>query len=276
MQVHSLISNTISEEILQKGHLSIRFMADGFSLLLEDSSYRPVILMRSTEETPLSVNSYVPSCLDWLDRHTLLDQFLGEISVVVDESPSTLVPSDLYSNKEKESYLAPVAKILPNDSVKSRKIENRAFRVVYAIPGAVSEMIEKVTGKVRVIPAMEVLLSMSDQVNAADHQRGFALVELQHGFLGILYIRDDKVIISNHMQIKHPDEIVYHVLNTLEKVGFDRRNMPMFHAGASFDEELKTLKKYIRNINPLPYHIFDVDKSAVTEHIILAEATRCA
>ena len=137
-------------------------------------------------------------------------------------------------------------------------------------------MIEKANGNVRVIPDMEVLLSVADQVNASDHQRGFATVEMQPGYMAILFIRSDSVVIANHMQIKQPEEVVYHVLNTLERVGFDRRKMPLFHAGYSFDEELKTLRKYIRNILPLPYHILDVEKSAIAEHIILAEATRRA
>ena len=250
-------------------------MADGYSLLLEDASYKPVVLNRNSEDARLSLKSYTLACEDWLARHTLMEGFTGEVSLVLDDLPMSLVPKDLYQKKEKESYLEPVARLKSTDSVKSRTVSRRPFKLVYGIPASIQEMAGKMAGKVRIIPSMEVLLSVADQVNASDHQRGFAIIDLQEGFLGILYIRNDLVILCNHMVVRETDEMIYHTLNSLHQVDFDRKNMPLFHIGSNFDEVEQTLKKYIRKVNPLTYKIPDLDLSLISEHIILAEATKC-
>jgi hypothetical protein len=121
----------------------------------------------------------------------------------------------------------------------------------------------------------EVLLSMADHVNAADHQRGFALVEIQDGFLGILSIKNDEIEIVNNLEIGSADELVYHTLNTLERTGFKRKECPLFFSGIESSLEMKTLKRFIAKVLPLSYHILGIQKSFILENVLLAEATKC-
>ncbi len=275
MQVHSIISNTISEEILSSGHLSIRFMTDGFSLLIQDKEFRPVVLNRFHGDADISLNSYVLSCSDWLERHTLLDGFKGEISIVIDLAPETLVPESLFSEKNASAYLAPVCQLKPGDSVRFRQIRNRPFYIVFAVPHVIVEFARHFSNVPRILTSTEVSLSVADQVNAADHQRGFAMIETQNCFINILLIRDDQLVLSNHLRLKNQEELVYHTLNTLQQMEFDRKNSPLFFTGCCNENEIKTLSRYIRNIKALSYHILDIEKSSIPEHVILAEASRC-
>ncbi len=275
MQVHSIIANTISEEILRSGHLSIRFMADGFSLLLEDRSFNPVVLNRFTEETARTMKSHVQECKDWLQRHTLLEKFSGEVTIVNDFIPSTLVPDPLFNEKSDFMYLEPVTQLRAGEKVMHIKVKNRPFTIVYAVQNELGDLIRDFNAHVRVKPPIEILLSVADQVNASDHQRGFAIAEVQQGFLGILVIREDQLVLLNNIRINSNNELVYHILNTLQQVRFDRRSRPLFLAGASIDEEMSDLTKYIRHIAQLPYHINDIEKSSIPDHILLAEASRC-
>jgi len=276
MQIHSIISNTISEDILATGHLSIRFMADGFSLLLEDRNFLPVVLIRATGDSPMTRKSHLQACEDWLQRQTLLEGFLGEITMVIDALPTTLVPEALFSEKDRLLYLEPVTRLHAGEQVEFTAISNRPFLLVYAVPVDYLLLAEKLAGSVRIKSSLEVLFSVADQVNAADHQRGFALVEAQPGYMGILMIRNDELMIANNQQLGKQGELVYHTLNTIQQVEFDRVSRPVYHVGLSGDEELGMLRKYVRHLQPLPYHIGEIDKSAISEHIILAEATRCA
>lgn len=275
MQVHSIISNTISEEILSSGHLSIRFMADGFSLLLEDRNYKPVVLNRFTGEPPMTHKIHLTECEEWLQRQTLLENFHGEITIVADVIPTTLVPESLFSEKDKFLYMEPVTRLHPGEKVAFNTIKNRPLVIVYAVPVDYLLLAEKFAGNVRIKSSLEVLFSVSDQVNAADHQRGFALLEVQQGFMGILMIRNDALVIASHQELGKKNELVYHTLNTIQQLGFDREDRPLFFAGTPGDPELEQLRKYVRNIKPLPYFISEIDKSAINEHVLLAEATRC-
>ena len=275
MKVHSVISNTISEEILRKGHLSIRFMMEGFSLLLEDKNYHPVVLNKFSAEGSISLTSQVLACQDWLKRHTLIDDFAGEVSIIHDSSPALFVPKSLFSEKDASIYLEPLASIPSHEYVRHKEIKGRPVVMVYSVPGLIASLTEKFTGPVRIIPAPEVMLSMAEQVNAADHQRGFMLIEAQQGLLNILTIKEDGIVLSNQLALNRTGDLVYHTLNAIEQLGFDRKNRPIFYAGHMNEKEMKNLKRYIRTLAPLAYHMFDIDKSSIPEHTLLAEATRC-
>jgi len=275
MQVHSIISNTISEEILQTGHLSIRFMADGFSLLLEDKNYNPVVLNRFTDEAlPTKIN-IVAACEDWLNRHTLIDDFYGEITIVSDTLASTFIPSELFSEESTGLYLENITTLHPGNAVAFKEIKSRPYVLVYAFSEIVNELKNKFKGVCRVYPVAHVLLSVADQVNASDHQRGFAIIEVQNDSLTILLIKNDELELVNQLKLKNTEEVVYHSLNTLHQLNFKRDTSPVFLTGSIYKDELSTLEKYIQHISPLNYIQKGIDKEAITEHIVLAEASKC-
>jgi hypothetical protein len=275
VKVHSIISNTISEEILRSGHLSIRFLEDGFAILLEDKSYQPVILNRFYEEAGISMKGQIAACEDWLERHTLLDEYIGEVSIIPESSPATFVPKDLFNEKEAFLYLEPVVNLKAHETVRHKTIGTRPIVLVYAVEGLVKYLSEKFKGNSRIIPAAEAMLSMAEQVNASDHQRGFMIIEVQPGSLNLLMIKNDQVVLSNQLPLKQHGELVYHTLNAMQQLAFDRKKRPLFIAGKIADTEIRSLQKYTGHVTPLPYHIIDLEKSMIPEHILLAEATRC-
>jgi hypothetical protein len=275
MKVHSIISNTISEDILATGHLSIRFMPDGFSLLLENRNFEPVILNKFSEPSGISLKSQILACEDWLSRHTLIDEFNGEISLVIDAVSATLVPKDLFSEEAPSVYLAPSAKLQSTDMVRHKQLKNRSAVLVYSLPAIITLLAEKFSGQVRIMSPTEVLISMAEQINAADHHRGFILAEIQKGILSLLIIQKDQFVLANQFRLKTQDNLVYHTLNVIQQLGFDRKKRPLFLAGQDFPEELKILRKYVHDVRLMPYHIRGIDKTFISEHMLLAEASKC-
>jgi hypothetical protein len=277
MQVHSIISKTIPEEVLHGGHLSIRFLTDGCSLLLEDQQYNPLIINRFSVETPLSLNHYIQQCTEWLDTHSLLEQFSGETTLVPGKSASIFIPDDLFSAAHERFILQQAHPVDADDSVRHRNIKKRPFHCIFSVPDALAEFSGRFGGETRIIHPSECMLSVADQVNASDHQRGCILIESQPGAMEILVIRDDTLVLSNRYRLKSEEDLVYHTLNTFKQLGYDRRAIPVFFAGTLNDEQnpLLTLKKYIRKVLPLPYIIPDIEKASIAEHVILAEATKC-
>lgn len=274
MKVHSIISNTISEEILLTGHLSIRFLADGFSLLLEDKNYRPVILNRFTDDSSPTKTSLVNSCFDWLNRHTLVENFAGEVTLVTDTLSTTLVPKDIFSKENARVYLEAVHPG-PIHSVEYKKIKKRPFLIVYAVSKPYQSLAESFQNEAKIISGAEVMISMADQINASDHQRGFALIEVQDQILNILYIKKDRVELSNQLKINKAEDLLYYTLNTLQHLNFNQKKTALYYSGSIEKDILEKLRKYIRNMNPLSYFIQDIDSTSIPEHILLAEATKC-
>jgi hypothetical protein len=250
-------------------------MADGFSLLLEDKNYHPVVLNKFSTEGSMSLTSQVLACEDWLKRHTLLNDFAGEVSIIHDSSPAVFVPKSLFSEKDALLYMEPITSIPAHEYVRYKEIKNRPVVLVYSAPGLIISLTEKFPGPARIVPAPEVMLSMAEQVNAADHQRGFMLIEAQQELLNLLIIKEDGIVLSNQLVLNESDDLLYHTLNAIQQLGFDRKTRPLFYAGQTKTEEIKSLQKYVRTVAPLAYHIFDIDKSSIPNHILLAEATRC-
>lgn len=275
MQTHSIISSSISEENLQTGHLSIRFMMDGFSLLLADKNYTPILLNRFHTEQSDTKKSIVTECMNWLARQTLINGFTGEVTIITDSIAATLIPKTLFLSEEAGLYLENSARVLPGDVILFKHIKNRPFVIVHSASDIIHSLSQKFSGVVRITAVSEVLFSIADQVNASDHQRGFAFVEVQSASMSILYIENDQPRIVNQYRLKNQGELVFHLLNTLEQLGFNREQQPLFYSGIPIDNELMILGKYIRNIKPLTYFIKNLNKSAISEHSILAEATKC-
>lgn len=277
MQVHSIISNTISEEVLQSGHLSIRLRADGFSLLLEDANYKPIILNNFSNDPFLSLSGHLQACEDWLNKHTLLDEFKGETTIVVETHAATVIPKKLFSKEHKAYYLEQTNAISSSETILHKKIKNRSFVLVFAVNKLIREFSYKFSSKVRIMHPAECLLSAADQIDASIHQRGFVLIECQEAMLEILVIRNDELVISNHHKLKSKDEIVYHTINTMKQFDLDRKNIPVYLTGRykPDHETMLLMRKYIKKIETLPYFIHDIDKDAIQESIILSEANKC-
>ncbi len=277
MQVHSIISNTISEEILQSGHISIRFRTDGFSLLLEDSNFKPVILNNFSWETKLSLSGYIQACEDWLNKHTLTEGFLGETSILIESPAATLIPKNLFSKEQKNLFLEQSNTVTNNETILHRNVKNRPFVLIYAVPALILTFSGRMKSKVRIIHTTECMLSAADQIDASDHHRGFVMIETQEDYLEILVIKNDDLLLSNRYKLKSNDEIVYHTLNTMKQLNMDRKIVPLFIAGKykNDHESIQLLGRYIKNIKPLPYFIREIEKESIQENIILSEATKC-
>ena len=68
MRVESVISNSITQEIRLKGHQSIRFAPDGFSVLISDADFVPVVLNHYYFESPPPVEDLVSEFSRLLDK----------------------------------------------------------------------------------------------------------------------------------------------------------------------------------------------------------------
>ena len=170
MRADSIISNTISEEIRQKGHQTIRFTPDGFSLLISDASYKPVLLKRFTFEPSVPPGHYPVECARLLQAEKLL-QFEGENVLIADTICFTLVPRPLFDEKQERELLDKACALSEGDHILRRMIRNGSVYLLFAVPGQIIELQHKFRGEAKIIHISECLISLADQVQASDHQR---------------------------------------------------------------------------------------------------------
>jgi len=276
MQVDSVISNSITQDIRLKGHQSIRFAPDGFSVLISDSSYTPVYLKEYTFETSLPVEELVSECGRILDEAGLLS-FEGETVLITDSMAVTLLPKQFFNVDKNREILEKVCALDKSDRVFDRSIKNRNFHLVFAVPDKVIGLGNRFAGEVKILHTAECLLSLSDQVKASDHQRGVLMAEVQVHTLDILVISEDQVRLLNRYSLNDPSDFIYHTLNTMRQLELDHESIPVYLSGMIHEEHrLKgLLLKYIRNVISTPYYLEHLSREQTLRFMILSEGSKC-
>ncbi len=277
MQADSIISNTISEDINQKGHQTIRFMPDGFSLLISDPSYKPVVLKRFSFEPSFPPEQLPAECGRMLAEEEL-SEFAGETVLIVDTLCTTIIPKQLYNEPIAAELLRKSCTVGESDHIHNRMIRNRSSYLTFTVPESVVELQKSLKGDVKILHCLECLISLADQVQASDHQRGVVLTEVQPHSLDILVIQADRIRLLNRYRLSDPSEFIYHTLNTLEQMQLDRETIPVYISGIVHEEHelYGLLGKYIRSIRTTPYYMEELSKVEILRSMILSEGSKCA
>jgi len=276
MQVDSIISNTISQDIRLKGHQSIRFAPDGFSVLISDASYTPVYLKRYIYPEILPSGELFAECARILDESDLFS-FEGENVLILDSLCVTLVPNHFYMQERSREMLQKVCPLESSDRVTDRIVKNRTGHLLYGIPQKIDELAGRFAGEVFILHASECLISLSDQVKSSDHQRGVVIAEVQEHTLDILVIKEDHIKLLNSYALNDPSDFIYHVLNTMKQLGLDRESIPVYLSGMIHEthELYGLLGKYVRNVVNTPYYLEELSRENILRFMILSEGSKC-
>ena len=277
MQVEGIISNSITKDIRLKGHQAIRFSADGFSILISDASYTPIFLKQYFYDASVPASIFPAECGRILSEMQLLD-FQGETVFLLDSQTATIVPRQLYNESDSRILLENAAELQENDLVSYRSIRDRDLNILYAISPELESLKEKINGRVQILHISECLLSLSDQVKASDHQRGFILAEVQKHTLEILVIQKDRVSLMNRYTLKDTSDFIYHTLNTVKQLELDRENIPIYLSGIVHSEHelFGLMGKYIRQVKTTPYYLEELSRTEMIRFMILSEGSKCA
>jgi len=276
MQSDSIISNTISQDIRLKGHQSIRFTPDGFSVLISDASYRPVVLRHYSFDSPVQADQLSTEYGRILEESELLT-FEGETVLIVDSVALTVIPKSYFNEVQSRALLDKAARVRESDQVYHRYIKNRKFFLLYAVSEEIEALKNLFTAEVKIIHASECLLSLADQVKSSDHQRGVVVVDVQHHTLDILVIQEDQVQLLNRYALKDPSDFIYHTLNSMNQLDLDRESIPIYLSGIIHEEHelYGLLGKYLRKVHTTPYYLENLNRTQMLRFMILSEGSKC-
>ncbi len=277
MQVDGIISNTITEDIRLKGHQSIQFALDGFSVLISDASYRPVFLKQFSFDSDIQKDQLTSECGRILEEYQLLS-FEGETVLILDSLAVTVLPKQFFDESQNRALLDKACKLADTDRVYHRFIKARNFFLIYAVAKEIEALKERITGDVKVIHSSECLLSLADQIKSSDHQRGVIVADVQPFSLDILFVQEDHIKLLNRYALKDPSDFIYHALNTMRQLGIDRESIPIYLSGIIHEEHelFGLLGKYIRRVSNTPYYLEELTKLQMIRFMVLSEGSKCA
>lgn len=212
-----------------------------------------------------------------MDETGLLD-FDGETVLIADGLAVTLVPKHLFDESQGRSLLEKACTLHETDHVYHRFLKDRNLNLLYAVPDEIKELKYKFSGDVKIIHASECLVSLADQVQASDHQRGVVLVEVQPCTLDLLVIQEDQIRLLNRYALKDLSDFIYHTLNTLKQLSFNRETIPVYLSGVVHEEHelFGLLRKYVRFVKTTPYYLEELSRMQMLQFMILSEGSKCA
>jgi hypothetical protein len=276
MQVVSVIEQSITQDIRLKGHQSIRFTPDGFSVLVSDASFTPVYLKQFSFESDDSELDLVTECSRILDNEGILT-YEGETVLITDSMAVTLLPRQFFDPDRNRELLEKVCSLDPSDQVLERSVKNRKNHLLYGVSEKFIELGKRFSGFVNILHTSECLISLSDQVKSSDHQRGAVMVEVQAHSLDILVITADQIQLLNRYYLNNPSDFIYHTLNTMKQLDLDREMIPVYLTGMIHeDHELYgLLRRYVRNVVFTPYYLEHLSREETLRYMILSEGSKC-
>jgi len=276
MQVESVISNSITQDIRLKGHQSIRFTPDGFSILISDASYTPVYLKHYSFEADNTEKNLSAECARVLEEEALF-AFEGETVLITDSMAVTLLPRQFSTKEKNRNILEKVCSLKNSDQVLERHIKSRNAYLIFAVSEKIMELGKRFNREVKVLHTSECLISLSDQIKSSDHQRGFILAEVQANSLDILVIREDRIHLLNRYSLNDTSDFIYHTLNTMRQLALDNESIPVYLSGIIHEghNHYELLGKYIRNVLITPYYLEHLSREEILRYMILSEGSKC-
>lgn len=276
MQAESVISNHITQDIRLKGHQSIRFTPGGFSVLISDASYTPVYLKHYTLEPESAEADLLADCGRVLDEEELF-AFEGETVLITDSMAVTLLPKQFYTEDRNREILEKICSIDDTDHILERYIKTRSAYLIYAVLDKILKLSRRFKGPVKILHSSECLISLADQIQSSDHQRGFVLAEVQAQSLDILVIREDRIQLVNRYLLNDTSDFIYHTLNTMRQLDLDRESIPVYLSGIIHEGHTlyELLGKYIRKVLYTPYYLEYLSREEILRFMILSEGSKC-
>jgi hypothetical protein len=236
-----------------------------------------VLLRKFSFDPSIASKTHPAECGKVLKESELLD-FEGEIVLIVDSLSFTLVPKQFFDEELGRDLLQKVCTLEETDQIQYRFIRNRSMVMLFAVPEGIVELQKQFRGEVKIIHISECLVSLSDQVQASDHQRGAVLIDVQPYTLDLLVIQGDQIRLLNRYPLKETSEFIYHALNTVKQLDLDRESIPVYLSGIVHEEHelYGLLGKYLRTIRTTPYYMEELSKMEVLQYMILSEGSKCA
>ena len=153
----------------------------------------------------------------------------------------------------------------------------RTGHLIYAIPEKADELAGSLGEKTFILHTSECLISLSDQIQSSDHQRGVVMAEVQKHTLDILVIKEDQIKLLNRYSLNDPSDFIYHVLNTMKQLELDRESIPVYLSGIIHEEHelYGLLGKYVRKVLHTPYYLEELSRKNILQFMILSEGSKC-
>jgi len=204
------------------------------------------------------------------------------VTVLIDHTHNALVPSPLYEEKEKGTYLAFSQQYRDNSRIMADHLVNAAAYNIYYLSNPLIEKIKDLWANARIAHYTSALIE-SLMIQHKNKQVDDALfVHVRRKVFDLVVIRDEKLFFFNSFRYNTKEDFIYFLLFTMEQLRMNPEIARVFMLGMidKSSECYEIAWKYIRDISfidPVKAFGFSYVLDELPQHFnyVLYNAIRC-
>ena len=251
MPVISLFDESFNKEATYRYKLSVQLLHDGFIYCILDIDQNKYIALESYSFPLLSNNDQL--CNEYekiISGLDFLKNDFKQVKIIYSDSKVTLIPSPLFEEKEKNTYLNFTENISEGFEINFDKLSNLDAYNIYVVPGCIKNKLLEVFSKHRLYHYSSTLLeNLLIRFKRQDIEKKIFL-NVQSSHFEIIVLEGKKLLFYNSFVYKTPEEFIYFILFVFEQLNLNPENVELTVLGELSKEGAlyEILFKYIRNI----------------------------
>ena len=243
-------NNKISLQKTKDIELSIQFSLDGFYFCILDTNTKENIYFKEYqfEKTLNSPEDLLKKIITIFKQDTNLQIAYGAVSVIHQNSLSTIVPNKYFDKNALVTYLDFNIKILKTDFIAFDNLNAMDAKNVYVPYVNINNYLFQNFGEFEYQHHSTVLLEKLLKLEESNHKKMY--VNVSKSSFDVVVLENKKLIFSNSFSYATKEDFIYYILFTVEQTHLDTALFNLYFMGEIYIESeiYKITYTYIKNI----------------------------
>lgn len=251
IQIVNKYDEALNKADSKKYRLSIQLSPDGFSFCIFNDETRKFLSIESVSfATSNRTHEACKLLRNLYDKNSWLKLNYKSVTILYESEKTTLVPSPLFDESEKETYSNFNFPIEKSQELIHEKLNILDAFLLYTIPREMVQTLQEL------FPG-NILLSHSGRLidgllisnkNLQNQKRAF--VNVRNTYLDLVFLEGSKLQYYNSFCYKSKEDFIYYVIYVMEQLGLNPEEIELRLSGFIDKNSMlfELIYKYVRNI----------------------------
>ena len=216
-------------------HLSIELGKKNVSYCIIDPKKHRCLLLFSKDYD-------FENLFNFINNDNFITKRFFSKSIAIANFPNTLVPIELYNEKDKEKLFE--LNHIPNDIILKDNLRNEIVNI-YSIPKTLHQTINNLIPEAKLKAQSSVLINNFLSYN---QMKETMFLYIKNCFVNIIITKNKKLLFQNKFEYKTKEDLLFYVLFCIQQINLSNEEIKTIIFGSIKKEEFNILYDYIRNI----------------------------
>jgi hypothetical protein len=279
----SRFDKAFKEDYSRNYHLTIRLSPDGFSFAVFSPEKNRYLGIEAYRFKQIDDEIKLAAALDEI---IMFRQWISypyhSVLAIVDHSFNAIVPSPLFEEKEKGTYLAFNQVFRDNSRIGTDHLKSTDAYNIYYLSNPLVEKIKDLWANARIVHQSSVLLESLLILNRNKSTANTAFAHVGKDNFDFVVLKNEKLHFINRFRYNTPEDFVYFILFALDQLRLNPETVNLIFSGQidNGSSIYDIAWKYIRNIsfagrNSAFDYSYMLEELPVHHYFILYNALQC-